>query len=270
MCYFQDKCKDETGKILVFPPKERYNTGMWVLDLDLDFFLNACCPLAKKGERPDSSCAKPWEPDAVAAFLENGLGLDPARPLPGRITETHDGALAFWKERMDAGRLGRPFSVVHVDAHADLGIGRPGPGFVLNNVLGIPPAERDVFSRYYAQKQLDEANYLLFALAFRWIDALTLVRAPFSKPDLPAFCKRGDGGYRPIRLESFVSGLFEGRYGAEPEIPLTVYDDPASVRIREPFSCVNLAVSPRYAPKEADRLIPVFERYMTLVRNAEP
>ncbi len=236
---------------------------MWVLDLDLDFFLDNCCPLAPKGERPSSICANPWTEREVVSFLENGLGLDTAHPIPGRITETHDGALAFWKERMDTGRLDQPFSVVHVDAHADLGIGKPGPGFVLNNVLGIPPKERDDFSRYYAQKQLDEANYLLFALAFRWIDTLTLVRDPFSRPDLPPFCEREGEGFRPIRLESFVSRLFEDRYGREPEIPLAVFNDPAAVRIREPFACMNLALSPRYAPKEADALVPLIARYMT-------
>lgn len=238
---------------------------MWALDIDLDFFLSDCCPLAPKGERPPSETASPWTEAAVTAFLEDGLGLDARRPIPGRITETHDGALAFWQKRMEAGSLTRPFSVVHVDAHADLGIGKPGPGFVLNNVLGIPPKERDAFSRYCAQKQLDEANYLLFALAFRWIDALTLVREPFSRPDLPPFCERDGDGYRPIRLRSFVSSLFEDRYGAEPEIPFTVYNDPASVRIRESFACLNLAISPRYAPKEADALVPVIARYMTLV-----
>jgi hypothetical protein len=238
---------------------------MYVLDLDLDFFLSDCCPLAPKGEHPSSDCASPWMEAAVVSFLENGLGLDAAHPIPGRVTETHDGALAFWKEQMDAGTLSRPFSAVHVDAHADLGIGKPGPGFVLNNVLGIPPKERDNFTRYYAQKQLDEANYLLFALAFRWIDRLTLVRDPFSRPDLPPFCEKEGERYRPIHLESFVSKLFEKQYGPEPAIPLTVYSDPASVRIREPFACMNLALSPRYAPKEADSLVPVITRYMTLV-----
>ena len=238
---------------------------MWVLDLDLDFFLSDCCPLAPKGERPSKDCASPWTEADVVSFLENGLGLDADRPIPGRVTETHDGALSFWKARMDAGQLTRPFSVVHVDAHADLGIGKPGPGFVLNNVLGIPPKERDDFSRYYAQKQLDEANYLLFALAFRWIDALTLVRDPFSRPDLPSFCERDGERYRPIRLRSFVSSLFENRYAAEPEVLLTVYNDPETVRIREPFACMNLALSPRYAPKTADALVHVITRYMTLV-----
>ena len=238
---------------------------MWVLDLDLDFFLSDCCPLAPMGKRPSSDCAVPWTEAAVIALLENGLGLDKTHPIPGRITETHDGALAFWKERMDAGLLKKPFSVVHVDAHADLGIGRPGPGFVLNNVLGIPPAERDRFPRYYEQKQLDEANYLLFALAFRWIESLTLVRDPFSRPDLPPFCEREGEAYRPIRLESFVSRLFQTQYGPEPEIPFAVLNDPAAVRIREPFACMNLAISPRYAPKEADSLIPIIVRYMTPV-----
>lgn len=238
---------------------------MWVLDLDLDFFLSDCCPLAPKGERPSPDCAIPWTEAAVVSFLENGLGLSVNRPIPGRVTETHDGALAFWRDRMDAGTLARPFSVVHADAHADLGIGRPGPGFVLNNVLGIPPKERDDFSRYYVQKQLDEANYLLFALAFRWIDKLMLVRDPFSRPDLPPFCEKEGDGYRPIRLRSFVSSLFEDRYGAEPSVPLTVFNDPASVRMRETFACMNLALSPRYAPASADALIPIICRYMTLV-----
>lgn len=238
---------------------------MKVLDLDLDFFLSDCCPLAKPGERPSSDCAKPWDEAAVADYLETHLGLDRKHPVPGVITETHDGALAFWRSRMEKGLLKRPFSVVHVDAHADLGIGKPGPGIVLNGVLGVHPKTRDRFERYYANRQLDEANYLLFALAFRWIDSLTLVRDPFSRPDLPPFCERADDGFRPIRLRSYVSCLFEAQYGREPEIPLSVFDDPFSYTADEPFSCMNLALSPRYAPEAADALIPLIARYMDLV-----
>ncbi len=238
---------------------------MKVLDLDLDFFLSDCCPLAKKGERPASDAAAPWDAAAVAAYLEQHLGLDAAHPIPGVITETHDGAIAYWKDRMDRGLLSRPFSVVHVDAHADLGIGKPGPGIVLNGVLGICPDRRDCFERYYENKQLDEANYLLFTLAFRWIDELTLVRDPFSRSDLPPFCERTEEGYRPIRLRSYVSDLFAAQYGREPEIPLFVFDDPFAYTADEPFACMNLALSPRYAPAAADALIPVIARYMDLV-----
>ena len=109
---------------------------MQVLDLDLDFFLTDCCPLAMAGERPDASYASPWEPNDVTAFLEQNLGLDAKHPIPGVIIETHDGALRFWRDCMRQGIIDRPFSVVHIDAHSDLGIGKPGPGFVLQNVLG--------------------------------------------------------------------------------------------------------------------------------------
>ena len=238
---------------------------MLVLDLDLDFFLTDCCPCAEKGRRPDAACAQPWTEEAVVSYLEHHLGLSALHPIPGIIMETHDCALRYWKDRMDCGALSKPFSVVHVDAHADLGIGKPGPGFVLNNVLGIPPETRDVFDRYYEQKQLDEANYLLFALAFRWINALTLVRQPFSKPDLPPFVRREGLRCGLIRLESFVSNLFENRYGAEPSIPLAIYDDPFSYRAQEPFSCAFVAHSPRYAPQTADPLLAVIKRYLHLV-----
>ena len=240
-----------------------------VLDLDLDFFLTDCCPLALPGERPASSCASPWTEEAVVSYLEDHLGLRTDAPIPGMIKETHDGALRFWQERMRAGALIKPFSVVHIDAHADLGIGKPGPGYVLNNVLGIPPAVRDDLDRYYSLKQLDEANYLLFALAFRWIDSLTLVRQPYSRPDLPPFVRRAGETCLPIRLESFVSRLFEASYGAEPSIPLAIHDDPFSYRVQEPFCCAFVAHSPRYAPKESDALLPVIGRYLHLVSGEE-
>lgn len=240
---------------------------MNVLDLDLDFFLTDCCPLAPKGERPDAYYAKPWAEHEAAAYLERNLGLSTARPIPGILTETHDGALRFWKEQIQKGTLKKPFSVVHVDAHADLGIGKPGPGFVLNNVLGVQPDIRDDLQRYYAQKQLDEANYLLFALAFRWADRLTLVRDTFSRPDLPEFVVRSEDGSASIRLESYVSRMFETKYGKEPLIRTRIFDDPMQYRAQEPFSFITVAQSPRYAPKEADALLNVISRYMYLVSH---
>lgn len=242
---------------------------MKVLDLDLDFFLTDCCPLAPRGKRPCSSYAKTWSESDVTSYLEDNLGLSTDHPVLGVITETHDGALRFWKHAMQNGCLKKPFSVVHIDAHSDLGIGYPGPDFVLNNVLGIPPERRDDLQNYYAQKQLDEANYLLFALAFRWIDSLTLVRDSFSRPDFPPFIVQNEGIFKPIKLNSFISHLFEHAYGTEPEVPLSVYFDPNLYHADERFTCMNIACSPRYTPKEADQLIPVIARYMHLVSEPD-
>ena len=64
---------------------------MRVLDLDLDFFLADCCPLAPIGQRPDVLGHEPWSIPAVINFLEEQCGLDAAYPIPGRVIETHDG-----------------------------------------------------------------------------------------------------------------------------------------------------------------------------------
>ena len=108
---------------------------MRVLDIDLDFFLADCCPLADKGSRPCLEGHEPWPEEKVAAFLEGQCGLSESNPVPGAVFETHDKTLIYWRDRMAEGKLTAPFHVTHVDAHSDLGIGKPGPGFVLNGVL---------------------------------------------------------------------------------------------------------------------------------------
>ena len=135
---------------------------MRVLDLDLDFFLADCCPLAAPGERPPLPGHEPWPAEAVADFLERQCGLSARSPVPGAVFETHDGALRFWEARLREGTLTKPFHVTHVDAHSDLGIGYPGPGYVLNGVLPQLVEARADPARYTALRQLDEANYLLF------------------------------------------------------------------------------------------------------------
>ena len=236
---------------------------MRVLDIDLDFFLADCCPLADVGKRPCLEGHEPWPEEEVVAFLEEQCGLNKDAPIPGAVFETHDMALIYWRDRMSEGRLKVPFHVTHVDAHSDLGIGRPGPGFVLNGVLPRILDKRADIPKYYEISQLDEANYLLFALAFRWIGSLDNVRNPKSRPDIPKEILM-PGRDDVIQLSSFAARLSEGVNGAEPAIPFNVYDDYKKFRASGSYDFVTLAISPRYAPKEADRLIPVIERYIKL------
>ncbi len=229
---------------------------MQVLDIDLDFFLSGVCELAAPAARP-TGCV-PWAESDVRAFLEDRCGLSRKRPLPGAIFETHDGALGFWKARMDAGELRSPFHVTHIDAHADLGIGKPGPAYVLENVITKPPEARIDIKRYDADRKLDEANYLLFALAFRWVASLDNVRNPASRPDMPARFCFGDH----IRLTSSVAALIPALDFHEPEIPFHVFDDWRDFRAEAEYDFVTLARSPRYAPREADALIGVIADYI--------
>ena len=258
---------------------------MRVLDIDLDLFLEDTCPLAPVGERPCLEGHRPWSEADVRRFLEECCGLDRSRPIPGRVFDTHDKALYFWQERIADGTLTVPFAVTHADAHSDLGIGYPGTAPVLSGVLPVRFPERTDVSRYLARKQLDEANYLLYALAFRYVSTLDNVRNLRSKKDIPeklwvrddpsvsfadtSLYEREAFGGAPmhqrgsaLRLTSFAAKLTEGINGPEPVIPYRVYPDPFGYRAEGPFDFMTVAVSPRYAPAEADALLPVLTSYM--------
>ena len=147
-----------------------------------------------------------------------------------------------------------------MDAHSDLGIGYPGPGYVLYNVLSLPPKRRLELDRFYRERKLDEANYLLFALAARIVDSLENVRRPFSREDVPRQILTEDGDH--IRLPQSFPDLFERVNGPEPLIPYRECKEDDSFCAAAPYDFISLAISPRYAPEAADALIPIFESYM--------
>lgn len=241
-----------------FAYKRKGEIAMRVLDLDMDFFLSGPCPLAEKGKRPDEACAAVWDDGEVIRFLEKQCGLSREHPVPGAIFDTHDKALDFWQARISDGSLKVPFDVVHVDTHSDLAFGPPGTGFVMNVVLSRPPEKRADAENYRKAVELDEANYLLFALAFRWISRLAYVRNPKSYQDIPRQLLGGEGS---IRLRSFVSALMEGKHGSEPEIPFDVYDDYRAFS-QTGYDFVTMAQSPRYAPESADRIMDILRQYI--------
>ena len=194
----------------------------------------------------------------MVRFLEEQCGLSREHPLPGAIFDTHDKALDFWHERLQEGSLKAPFEVVHVDTHSDLAFGPPGTNYVLNVVLSRLPAQRAIIDTYRAAVELDEANYLLFALAFRWIDRLAYVRNPKSHQDIPGQLLDAEGN---IHLRSFISAMMEGKNGREPVIPFEVYDDYRQFK-RGGYDFVTMAQSPRYAPRSADKIIEIVGRYI--------
>ena len=239
---------------------------MRVLDLDMDFFLTGVCELAPRGARPSLREARPWAEADVRAFLEENCGLSRQTPIPGRVFKTHDGALFLWKEWLEAGKLSAPFHVTHVDAHSDLGIGRPGPAYVLETVLALPRRRAATFPATCAKKRLDEANYLLFALALRYISSLENVRNPHSRADFPArLAANGSQPPTAIRLSSTLARLLPQYDFSEPTIPYAVYDDFRAFRAAAPYDLASLAISPRYAPREADFIADVFREYIVEV-----
>lgn len=226
--------------------------NMRVLDIDMDFFLSGPCELAAPGERPPDGEAQPWTESEVRAFLESNCGLSKDRPVPGAVFETHDMALDYWQAH---GAF--PMHVTHIDAHSDLGIGRPGPAFVLESVITRAPDRRGEITEYREKKRLDEANYLLFAVAFRWISSLDNVRNPNSRPDMPAFCRKNT-----LMLESSAGRLLPMLNHHEPEIPFNVYDNWQTFKADSHYDFATMAISPRYAPESADFIIDIFREYI--------
>ena len=231
---------------------------MKVLDLDMDFFLTDACPLAPLSERPSERCAQPYDDAEVIRFLEDQCGLSREYPVPGAILDPPDKARAFWAARLADGTLTAPFEVVHVDTHSDLAFGPPGPDFVLKAVLTRAPRARATLDSYRAGVKLDEANYLLFALAFRWVSRLTYVRNPRSRQDVPP---RLLASPNAIRLTSDIARLMESMNGPEPVIPFAALDDYRAFR-DEGFDFVTMAQSPRYAPASADRIMGLLAPYI--------
>ncbi len=152
-----------------------------VLDIDMDFFLTKrYSGIPDENTRvPDivtSTVDKIW----VTDFLEETLGLSKKKKTMGRIVTHHNEAFYYWRELIEDGALIPPFNVVHVDAHADLGLGLAGAGWpdVFKKLLALPPAVRSYLENLPEIRKPSVGDYLIYAIACRWINTLTYVPHP--------------------------------------------------------------------------------------------
>ena len=151
---------------------------MRVLDLDMDFFLTGVCELAKKGERPSLREARPWAEADVRAFLEENCGFRGKGPSPavslrrttGRCFSGRNG----WRRASCKRRSTSPtWTRIPTSALAS-----PAPPTCWKRCWPCPRRRAATFPRYVREEKLDEANYLLFALALRYVSSLENVRNP--------------------------------------------------------------------------------------------
>jgi len=240
-----------------------------ILDIDLDFFLNKVQFWPGFG-RPVDPELRPWSPEAVRDFLENRCGLRRDRPLPGLIVDEHHEIFFDWRRRIQEGLLQPPFEVVHIDAHADLGFGDASVPYVVTELLSLPP-DRRTFPCVGGREGLGPGNYLLFAIACRWISRLTYVYHPGRYPDLPErivqLDARGEGSvqlpwYGPRPPEALQQRWPDEPLAWEPSVPYREVPGPTYRNTEGPFDLLYIARSPAYTPAEADRLLDVFRAYL--------
>lgn len=113
-----------------------------VLDLDLDFFLHGAAHWVSPdgGERLDAEEYPPWELADALDYLERQCLL--TQKLPGVAVEHHSEIFWLWGEAIAREAMSAPFSVTHLDAHADLGLGDAGYAYLMNELAFEAVVER--------------------------------------------------------------------------------------------------------------------------------
>ena len=100
---------------------------MRILDIDMDYFLKEIPIIISENntDRIPDEDYQVWSKEEVIDFLENKLGLSKETKIKGKIVIHHNEALYYWRTLIQEKRLFAPFEVVHIDSHADLGLGYP-------------------------------------------------------------------------------------------------------------------------------------------------
>lgn len=266
---------------------------MVILDLDLDYFMTEVAhniAETSTGRIDDEDYVDSvWSREDVISFFENNLGLSKDRKIPGRIVAGHNESLFFWKELIEKGHLSIPFEVVHIDSHADLGLGTDTQTFISRELLKWPVEERpnhswhmNCFGRECAE---GIADYLLFAIAYRWINKLTYCGNPNElcndydihtlknfeeKPiwKMPVentlqllFNPNMDCPHRYMDDQSTVNAYIDASV-KEPEVPFIIIPTTEYVNYSGNFDFAVLAQSPNYTPSNADYILDIFREYI--------
>ena len=115
---------------------------MRVLDLDMDYFMKSVATFIGESETDrlpeDDYGDYVWTEREVRDFLENNLGLSKGNKIRGRVVAGHNESLFFWRELIEKGELTTPFDVIHVDSHADSGLGYRTWAHILDYLLKLP------------------------------------------------------------------------------------------------------------------------------------
>jgi len=244
---------------------------MRVLDLDLDCFVEGTTHLSNDGgDRPDNEQHPPWSEGRFRDFLESRCGLSTSNRTRGRILQRHEEAFGYWRELIDNGTLKTPFSLTHVDAHSDMGLGEKSWIYIMSRFLFLKEEDRPHPEN--VSEFLTSGSYLAFALACGWISDLTfvhhaewpdyddLMRYYFKDNDIHSgFIQLKAYSHIDIKVFDYVCSNPPTR--TEPEIPFTLCPV-EDYRSASAFEIATLCQSPGFTPESADSLLDVFREYI--------
>lgn len=264
---------------------------MRILDIDMDYFMKEIANTSdhiteRLSEEVYGDCV--WSEQQVRFFLENNLGLSKENKIRGRIVTGHNEALYFWKELIAHKELTTPFEVIHVDSHADLGLGFDSPYYIMKELLAYPVQQRPKYNKYIdcngKERTEGIGDYLLFAIAYHWISRIIYCANPngdkndyvwetlknfhedfiWDKPvenriqllynpnrDIPRY--NDDNSIK----QEYIKGSCK-----EPEVPLLIIPTLKDVKFNGRFDFIVIAQSPNYTPESADFIIEIVREYI--------
>ena len=264
---------------------------MKILDIDMDYFMEKIAyvnddVIERLSEEDYGGCV--WTEQRVRSFLENNLGLSKRNKIRGRIVIGHNEALFFWKELIASNDLNVPFEVVHVDSHADLGVGIDSPYHIMKYLLAYPVEERPEHNRYidYNGKMKIEGigDYLLFAIAYQWVSKITYCANPNGDKNDYVWQTLKDFEENYIweePVENIIQLLYNPDMDVpnhndnefvkmeyikgscrEPEVPLLIIPTIEAVNFDGEFDYIVMAQSPNYTPASADFIVDIVREYI--------
>ena len=261
-----------------------------VLDLDMDYFMteiaNTSFSCKERLNEKDYGNSV-WSADEVRQFLELNLGLSKRHKLPGRIVSGHNEILFFWEELINSKRLSDPFDVVHVDSHADLGLGDASWSFLQSAFLTLPTNSRRKIREYEFcgnKREISIGDYLLWAVAYRMVSSIIYCANPngdkndYVLDTLKDFCEeyiwdKPVKNYIQLKYNKMMkmpsydsSDAYKKKYleGAmkDPEVELLIIPTIKDVKFDGNFDYVVMAQSPNYTPASADFILDIFREYI--------
>lgn len=228
-----------------------------ILDVDLDFFVRGVAHWRSLDDlsRLSDDEYDVWSLEEVSAFLRDQCGL--GAPLPGWAIERHSEAFGEWQQAMADGSLDPPFSITHVDAHADLGLGEPVHLEIMSELMFMP-----VDQSAEAARRVTDGSYLAYACAAGWVADLTYVHNTDTCEDLhPHHMKNWDRyaaalQLKAVRRSHLVSATKPEQWPVEhldPEIPFR-HLHWRDFQADRPFDAMVICRSPNFTPPAADQI----------------
>lgn len=242
-----------------------------VLSIDVDYFVRPKVTMPRPGTRPEDASHQVRDLADVDRFLRDRCLITSERPTPGVAARDHDAAFGAIQQWIAGGQLRAPFRLVHVDAHADLGLGDCGYVEIVEDLLLRHPEDRATNFQHFGL-----GNWLAYAIANRWVSEVIFLREPDPGLDCELlacfFCTSPDWSVlqmRPMTKEHYLNichndrHKFAGLPTVEPEIRWNRTGE-AGFALAKPPELVFACQSPEYSPPKAD---PIFELVRGFIRK---